>query len=762
MSIRDWYQLTRGTLFAALLAIALVGGSFERALADNLTNQNGPVMQNPIRAFFIYWLPTGVVLDTSQTDGIGNYTTLMQRFSNDASGSRYLNIVTQYPSVCGSNPCVMRNGAGAFAFGGNWTDTQSYPSNRGTRTNPLQDGDIQNEVTRAIAQNFWTLDANAVFFVITGVFQNSGALVEECQVSNLFFSSCTYNRFCAYHDYFNSGSNNIRYNYVSNASFNTAGCAMGISTGVNGQVASDREVVLMSHELFETITDPEINAWLDGSGNEIGDKCNPNDATNPVPAATVNMNGHTYNVQQQWSNGSASCVSGFGPSVKLTVETGTDDLRGDSSTTASLQDPASNTFETFTMKAQSDAGWGGGTSHIAVGPFNRPPSTAFGRIAITLTSHNGLFETNDNWNIDALLIEVLDSSGATFCSQKLIGNPLPLVRLTGTLDAASFDTPNCLPPPPPQEVVLCHVFDDGYSNLVGPSDAVFINGQHQACIPGGASGICRKWFGRCTTAASNRAVTMNVMDDDYAHLVGPTDAVFINGQNQACIPGGASGICRKWFGRGQTNDGHGVMCSVFDDDYLNQSLTSDAIYIDGGERSCIPSGTSPGTCARWWGRCTTAQLTNSCAATKVAMQALQEPDSVLVGLRKFRDHGLKTWPTGPTMVNMYYRNSPEIALILVQNPALVADVLTVMQYFASVGETITNNERYLKVASADSVLVPSDVAAAANRVLAVLDAKGSADLKRNVAQVRRELATAQSMKFSELERELKIGEQVKR
>jgi hypothetical protein len=43
------------------------------------------------------------------------------------------------------------------------------------------------------------------------------------------------------------------------------------------------------------------------------------------------------------------------------------------------------------------------------------------------------------------------------------------------------------------------------------------------------------------------------------------------------------------------------------------------------------------------------------------------------------------------------------------------------------------------------------VAAAANRVLAVLDAKGSADLKRDVVQVRRELASAQSMKFSQLE-----------
>ena len=144
-------------------------------------------------------------------------------------------------------------------------------------------------------------------------------------------------------------------------------------------------------------------------------------------------------------------------------------------------------------------------------------------------------------------------------------------------------------------------------------------------------------------------------------------------------------------------------------------------------------------------------LPSSCVATKVATQALPDPDSVLGGLRKFRDHGLKTWPTGRALANMYYRNSPEIALVLLQNPALIADALTVMRHFASVGETLTNHERYLKVTLADTVLVPPEVAAAAGRVLGGLEAKAGADLKKDIVQVRRELASAQTTKFSQLE-----------
>ena len=589
MSVTGRCRLSVKLIFAALFAV-LTTGSLQQALAQNLTNHGGLIMNNQVRIFYIYWLPPGVVLDTSQADGIGNFTSLMRRFANDLSGSSYANIVTQYPGSCGPSQCVLTNGPGAFGFGGAWTDTQAYPSGRGTQANPLQDSDIQNEVSRAIASNGWTADNNSIFIVTTGVVSSTGALVETCQGS-----TCTFNTFCAYHGYFSSNGNNIRYAYLSDANFNTSGCDEGINTGVNGQVASDRQIALMSHELIEAITDPEANAWYDSGGAEIGDKCNQ-------LAATVTMNGNSYNVQQEWSNAAGACVSSFGPSIKLTIFTGGDDLRDDSSAVAGLMDSAVNTFESFSLKAQTDPGWGGNTFHIAVAAFNSPSSTALARVAFTLTSHNSGLETDDNWNVDTLLIQVLDSFGNSLCSQSIIGSPA--ARLTGSAPTATFDTPNCQPQLA-QEAVLCHVFNDGYTDMSVAADAIYINSSHQACIPDGTStGTCRKWAGRCTGSSSGRTITMSVFDDGYTNLTAPWDAVFTNGQNQACIPDGtASGTRRKWFNRGVTNDGHNVVCTVFDDGYTNQSIQSDAVYINNNQQSCVPDATPYGRCSRWWGRC---------------------------------------------------------------------------------------------------------------------------------------------------------------
>jgi hypothetical protein len=41
----------------------------------------------------------------------------------------------------------------------------------------------------------------------------------------------------------------------------------------SGDRYADAANNLVSHEYAETITDPELNAWFDASGNEIGDKC---------------------------------------------------------------------------------------------------------------------------------------------------------------------------------------------------------------------------------------------------------------------------------------------------------------------------------------------------------------------------------------------------------------------------------------------------------------------------------------------------------
>jgi hypothetical protein len=166
----------------------------------------------------------------------------------------------------------------------------------------------------------------------------------------------------------------------------------------------------------------------------------------------------------------------------------------------------------------------------------------------------------------------------------------------------------------PGEAVTCFVFDDD-GNLVGPSQAIYISGrqgeQGKACIPdSGPFGICRKWFGQCSTAVTSLPVQFNVWDDD-GNSSGPSVAISIPaGGNRACLQlqGSSTIDCRRWFGRAVTSDGRQVSCSVFDDGGNNQAGPADGVYIPHpipvGGLACIADQTATGTCRRWFGNCT--------------------------------------------------------------------------------------------------------------------------------------------------------------
>jgi hypothetical protein len=82
----------------------------------------------------------------------------------------------------------------------------------------------------------------------------------------------------------------------------------------NGIVADSVDST-MSHELFETFTDPLLNAWfvrdsLDLGGAEIGDVCQPSgNAQGQFLVPTFNVNGHPYAIQLEYSNAGHGCFS---------------------------------------------------------------------------------------------------------------------------------------------------------------------------------------------------------------------------------------------------------------------------------------------------------------------------------------------------------------------------------------------------------------------------------------------------------------------
>ncbi len=154
-----------------------------------------------------------------------------------------------------------------------------------------------------------------------------------------------------------------------------------------------------------------------------------------------------YDLATGWGSPRADLINDLSPipvappptfsSIEFDITTGGDDLRGDSSATVSLLAPNGSTMSTFTLKAENAGSWDNNSVHNLVFPLSSPqPASAFGSFVITLTSHNGTFETDDNWNIQDLGVRLVNTNGSEQCMVSLSGNPL--TRLTGSAPSQPY------------------------------------------------------------------------------------------------------------------------------------------------------------------------------------------------------------------------------------------------------------------------------------------------------------------------------------
>jgi hypothetical protein len=101
---------------------------------------------------------------------------------------------------------------------------------------------------------------------------------------------------CAYHGVIGGAS--ITYTDLPYLPDAGASCGAGLVTGS----ALDGVSIVEGHELAEAITDPELSAWFDSSGQEIGDICAW------TGQGKVNLNGSSFPMQPLWSNATNSWV----------------------------------------------------------------------------------------------------------------------------------------------------------------------------------------------------------------------------------------------------------------------------------------------------------------------------------------------------------------------------------------------------------------------------------------------------------------------
>lgn len=432
----------------------LTVGSVGPALAvTTLSYHGGPIMQS-VAPVLVFWLPPGTHFllppnDNAATDQA--YESAMENFFKNLSGTSYLNIVTQYPGQCTFNACTAPGNRGAIGAPMIIQDSDPYPRS------PMQDSDLHNELQSLISQRGLAFNINIEFFIFTS---------SSIQVCNTPFFGCTGTDECAYHSVNSFNGGTIIYALMPPVD-TLGGCDEGVSGPIGPALSINRETVAVSHELFESITDPQtffqaINApdvlpfgataWWDSTnvfgtnyGNEIGDECNQMGT-----GVTLNSPGTTF-VQQQWSNDSLSCVSSFGPSVRFDVSTGNDDLRGDSAATATLG-ITNGTSQTLTLKAKDAGSWDNNTTHAVITALQPPqlPSTnaALTSATITMAEHSSWFETPDNWDMANVLLRVFDVTGKQVCAMSAGGSPLQ--RFTGSnlsLKLAVEDCPPVMTPP---------------------------------------------------------------------------------------------------------------------------------------------------------------------------------------------------------------------------------------------------------------------------------------------------------------------------
>jgi hypothetical protein len=104
--------------------------------------------------------------------------------------------------------------------------------------------------------------------------------------------------FCGYHGSFDTGSGHVLYTVEP---YDGVGCYLP------GQSAEDAQVNVLSHETFETITDPDPNdQWFEPSGSsfgEIGDYCAWH-----IFHVTLTT-GHAYNMQLEYDNHKNACTA---------------------------------------------------------------------------------------------------------------------------------------------------------------------------------------------------------------------------------------------------------------------------------------------------------------------------------------------------------------------------------------------------------------------------------------------------------------------
>lgn len=235
--------------------------------SPNLVKHSG----NPMPVTHIYSIYWGSSFLAGYQSDVDAFLGTIGNSANNLNG-----VMTQYMN--GGIP--NQTSFGTLAYGSTFFDSSSNPPTSAPTT-----ASILTEVYKVVTASGKAIDPAGLYMVFTNNYPKS---VGYCAWHGAGSVSSSPTFTIAYQPFL-GGTPGCSANSMANYS-KSASVVIGLDAIAN----------VASHEIYETITDPYLNAWYDSKGAEIADKCSWYFGSTKVG---------TYSVQTEWSNSAKACVA---------------------------------------------------------------------------------------------------------------------------------------------------------------------------------------------------------------------------------------------------------------------------------------------------------------------------------------------------------------------------------------------------------------------------------------------------------------------
>jgi hypothetical protein len=286
--------------FLVLLAVATVSaqttaikpGPTGTGTTPAIVYNGGPVMTgNPVNVYLIWygnWNASGS--DTPYTQNLvehflstfgGSQLALVNTLYNDPTGNVSGNYLLGGPAGTASSSQAFSStfdstGSTSNAVKASTALTSSTNTTTKIRSkNNISDNGVEHLVANTINNGQLPRDPNGVYFVLTS---------SDISESSGFCGDPSKGGYCGWHSHSLMGGVDIKYAFVGNpdrcVQIQSVGQCEIQQTGPNspavGIGGADGMVNVIAHELSESTTDPDENAWFNSLNEENADVCNFN------------------------------------------------------------------------------------------------------------------------------------------------------------------------------------------------------------------------------------------------------------------------------------------------------------------------------------------------------------------------------------------------------------------------------------------------------------------------------------------------------